>query len=246
MKDKFCFPMQWCMFILEHSTVLIHTQFYNFEEAYLCMWLSKQVKHFLSIASYLVVQLQLQLILALHIGTELDLLLPVLKNDQESNTEVPDNDVSDQDQDNAQNRSILELAIVQPHLFYLYFYMKGSTSFDRTRDEFDGNEVALISKLLQLQFPQVNGMNIIMYIARCMFIILTVCCWRYAADPDDVAEVMENTLTAISCDPDGPSNAFTLIYQSGLISETLWQKQVEEAIQDLPDKFEQQVQLQLH
>ena len=61
----------------------------------------------------------------------------------------------------------------------------------------------------------------------------------------DVADVIKRKLERLNSRTgllnEGPIDAFTVIYQSGLARQISWQAQVEEAVKDETDEFWQQV-----
>ena len=66
-----------------------------------------------------------------------------------------------------------------------------------------------------------------------------------AVHSSDVADVIKRKLERLNSRTgllnEGPIDAFTVIYQSGLARQISWQAQVEEAVKDETDEFWQQV-----
>ena len=77
-----------------------------------------------------------------------------------------------------------------------------------------------------------------------VFMFSVLYCWHtYIGHCNDMNEIMRSKLNTVGCTAEGPSDAFTVIYQSGLTGQLSWQAQVEAAIQDEPDPelFKEQV-----
>ena len=72
---------------------------------------------------------------------------------------------------------------------------------------------------------------------ECIVILLLAC----VGDSSDVSDVILSRINSINHGSRRPSDAFTIIYESGL-KQSLWQAQVEEAVESETDEFWAKVQ----
>ena len=93
------------------------------------------------------------------------------------------------------------------------------------------NDVNLPQKLLKLQLPHANeGIIMVSLCSQCFILFGCV------GDSSDASDVIQSRLNSISHRSQRPSDAFTIIYESGL-KQSLWQAQVEEAVESETDQF---------